>query len=189
MTSATRRLAAVAQHVATTTTAQRLAPAAATTTTTAANVVATLCFGADGLVEMDPDLSVAAGHAPEELLRRRLASFEEHGFVIIDDFERHPLLPRMAAAARSVHALANAKVPLSLDSSRTYVHRASQQRGESKDEQWTGTPHVFQGEEAWAIRGILHPDWREYLGDEQQLWSDFLGSDQVRFEASPGAIS
>ena len=136
------------------------------------------------------------------VLSRRLACFEEHGFVIIDDFENHPLLPRMAAAGRSVHALSNAKVPLSLDTRRTYVHRASEMRGESKDAQWTGTPHVttphpkkldsrdavvrdsarlqvFKGEEAWAIRGILHPDWREYLGDEQEVWSEFLGSEQV----------
>ena len=69
----------------------------------------------------------------------------------------------MEAAARSITALCNAKVDLSLDTSRSYVHRASEQRGESRGTQWTGTPHVFRGEEAWAIRGLLHPDWKEFV--------------------------
>ena len=66
-------------------------------------------------------------------LQLRLRCLEEHGFVIIDDFESHPLLPRLQAASRSITALSNAKIPLSLDATRSYVHRASEKRGESRD--------------------------------------------------------
>lgn len=104
--------------------------------------------------------------------------WRKSGFVIIDDFVDHPLLPQMEAAARSITALCNAKVDLSLDTSRSYVHRASEQRGESRGTQWTGTPHVFRGEEAWAIRGLLHPDWKEFV-ELQPVFAEFLSSPEV----------
>ena len=80
--------------------------------------------------------------------------------MIIDDFEEHPLLERLTAASRTMTALCNAKVPISLDSSKGYVHRTSAMRGESRGAQWTGKEHTFKAEEAWAIRGCLHPAWR-----------------------------
>ena len=57
-----RRLAGVARHLT------AVAPTA-TTTTTADVAAAPPRFGKNSLVEMDPDLSVTAGHSPEELLR------------------------------------------------------------------------------------------------------------------------
>jgi hypothetical protein len=141
-------------------------------------VAPTLHLGASGFAEMDPQLSVNSGHSPDVLLERRLRCLAEYGFVIIDDFESHPLLPRLEQASRSIHALCNAKIPLSLDTSRTYVHRVSEQRGESRGEQWTGTQHTFRGEEAWAIRGLLHPDWREFVPD-QPVFAEFLSSPET----------
>ena len=174
-TAMSRRIAMVASHIVAVPTSSGQQSEAALADDDARSP---LNLGADGFAEMDPDLSVNAGHSPEELLKRRLRCLADHGFVIIDDFETHPLLPRLEQASRSIHALCDAKVPLSLDTSRTYVHRVSEKRGESRGEQWTGTQHTFRGEEAWAIRGVLHPDWREYVSD-QPVFAEFLTSPET----------
>ena len=50
--------------------------------------------------------------------------------------------------------------------------------GESRGEQWTGAQHTFRGEEAWAIRGALHPDWQEFVAD-QPVFAEFLSSPET----------
>ena len=133
-------------------------------------------------VEMDPKLSVRAGHAPEVLCALRRASFEEQGFVIVDDFEGHPLLPRMLAAAREITALANnSSCSAAWDPAVSYVHRTSALRGESRlgRPQWTGGSNVFSRAEAWAVRGLLHPAWRAEGVDDQPVFAEFLASEAV----------
>ena len=127
------------------------------------------------LVDMDPSLSRHSGRTFEELLELRLRSLDERGFVVIDDLEEHPLLGRLEAAARAMREVADAKVPISLDSSLGYVHRTSALRGESKSPSWTGGRHMFKREEAWALRGGLHPAWEAVLPD-QAVFGEFLCS-------------
>jgi hypothetical protein len=110
--------------------------------------------------------------AREKLFELRRTYFEANGFVIIDDFQGHPLLPELTAAARRITAQVNATTP-DLDPTTAYVHRTSPFRGESRDRGWTGYHHVFTKEEAWAVRGALHPAWKS------PCFAQFLGSEEV----------
>ena len=118
-----------------------------------------------------PHLSIRAGHSAERLFELRRRSFDEQGFVIVDDFQEHPLLPALTAAARRITAAA-VESAAAVDPATAYVHRASPFRGESRGVGWTGATHVFQAEQAWAIRGALHPAWAapsfaEFLGQRR----------------------
>ena len=90
-------------------------------------------------------------------------------------------MERLTAASRTMTALCNAKVPISLDSSKGYVHRTSAMRGESRGAQWTGKEHTFKAEEAWAIRGCLHPAWREYIEDQSVFAEWFCHPETLDF--------
>ena len=89
------------------------------------------------------------------------------------------MLPRLASAGRLAVALASSNQPRGVgnpafDPTQSYVHRTSALRGESRAPQWTGGASVFAAEEAWAIRGLLHPAWRD-----QPLFTAFLGCPEV----------
>jgi hypothetical protein len=122
---------------------------------------------------MDPELSRHSGRPFGELLEMRLRKLDEEGFVVIDDLEEHPLLGRLEAAARAMREIADAKAPISMDSALGYIHRTSALRNESTPPSWTGAAHCFQREEAWAMRGCLHPAWARVLAD-QAVFGEFL---------------
>ena len=159
---ATRRLRRCAAHLRPSTSALAPLPASAAGGT-AAPIVATQL----------PHLSARAGHSAGRLFELRRQSFEEQGFVIIDDFEGHALLPALTAAARRMTAAVNAKSSAAADPTAGYVHRTSAHRGESRGEGWTGASHIFTDEEPWAIRGTLHPLW------DVPCFAAFLGSEAV----------
>jgi len=94
-------------------------------------------------------------------------------FVIVDDFVGSPQLPALLEASRRIVAAANARDGR-LDLSKGYVHRASARRKESIDRpQWSGGAHTFEQEEAWAIRGLIHPAWHE------PVFAEFCASAEV----------
>ena len=88
----------------------------------------------------------------------RLAFLEEQSFVIIDDFVGNPWIEKLRDAGRRLtQAFAPENVYDVLDASKGYVHR-------------TGD------EEPWALRGIVHPAWKE------PSFAEFHGSDEfLRF--------
>ena len=91
---------------------------------------------------------IKPGATPE-----RLAHLDEHGFVIITDFVNNPWIPVLREAGRRV---TEACVPeqgyKKINSSKGYVHRTGDQ-------------------EPWAIRGIIHPAFKE------SCYAEFLGSE------------
>ena len=85
--------------------------------------------------------------------RERLAHFEEHGFVIITDFVDNPWIPILRDAGRRVtEACAPDNGYSKIDCSKGYVHRAG-------------------GSEPWAVRGLVHPAFKE------PCFAEFHGSD------------
>ena len=108
-------------------------------------------YRAPAFADSKPELS-APGATPE-----RLAHLKEHGFVIITDFVDNPWIPILREAGRRV---TQACAPESgydvIDCSKGYVHRA----GEN---------------EPWAIRGIIHPAFKEPVFTEFYGSPDFTG--------------
>jgi hypothetical protein len=88
------------------------------------------------------------------LSEERVAFLHERSFVIIDDFVGSPWIETLRDAGRRVtEAFAPENVYDVLDGSKGYVHR-------------TGN------EEPWAIRGLVHPAWKE------PSFAEFHGSDE-----------
>jgi hypothetical protein len=84
----------------------------------------------------------------------RVAFLGEHGFVIIDDFVGSPWIEKLRDAGRRLtEAFAPENMYDVLDGSKGYVHRNGD-------------------EEPWAIRGIVHPAWKE------PSFAEFHGSDE-----------
>ena len=92
----------------------------------------------------------APGSTPE-----RLAHLREHSFVIINDFVDSPWIPILREAGRRVTAACqHQQAYRQLDTSKGYVHR-------------TGD------EDPWAIRGLIHPAFKE------PSFAEFHGSDEL----------
>jgi hypothetical protein len=121
----------------------------------------------DGL----PAPAPAPGTSPST---SHLEALERVGWTVVDDFVGSQFLPELLAASRRVIAAANNTSFKSAGSCPTYVHRASSCRKESADRpQWSGKSHTFVEEEAWAIRGLIHPAWHE------PIFAEFCASDEV----------
>ena len=166
------RLRHCVEHLAPCGAASRPAPAAAgAEDATACAAAAAAAAGA--VVTIDPNLSIRAGHSVQRLFELRRQRFARDGFLIVDDFQSHPLLPQLASAARCITAQVNASDAAAVDPTTAYMHRTSPHRGESRSPQWTGAEHVFTRAEAWAIRGALHPVW------QTPCFAEFLGSPAV----------
>ncbi len=106
-------------------------------------------YRAPAFADSKPELS-APGATPE-----RLEHLREHGFVIITDFVGSPWIPILREAGRRVtQACAPENVYDIIDCSKGYVHRA----GEN---------------EPWAIRGLIHPAFKE------PSFAEFHGSDEM----------
>ena len=138
---AAERLRAVAQHLGTST--DDSWPAQPTT-----------------LLSPGRSATAAASASPQcsaELLSptpRHWAALERDGWTVVDDFVGSEYLPALLAASRRVPAAANAAI----SASPVYLHRASPLRKESADQpQWSGASATFTQQEAWAIRGLIHP--------------------------------
>ena len=109
--------------------------------------VTTSPYQAPAFADAKPELA-EPGPTPE-----RLAHLKEHGFVIINDFVDNPWIPILREAGRRVTEACAPELGYSkLDLPKGYVHR-------------TGN------DEAWAIRGIIHPAFKE------PCFAEFLGSD------------
>ena len=80
MAPSSRRLAAVARHLSSSM-AIESAPSAANVETAAPELVLGELPDRPPVAEMDPNLSVKAGHSEETLTELRMAALEEHGFV------------------------------------------------------------------------------------------------------------
>ena len=94
-------------------------------------------YRAPAFADSKPELA-APGATPE-----RLAHLREHGFVIITDFVGSPWIPILREAGRRVtEACAPQHGYSKIDCSKGYVHRAKE-------------------EEPWAIRGLIHPAFKE----------------------------
>ena len=94
-------------------------------------------YRATDFADFKPELS-APGATPE-----RLEHLKEHGFLIINDFEDSPWIPILREAGRRItEACAPANGYSVIDCSKAYVHR-------------TGD------DEPWAIRGLIHPAFKE----------------------------
>ncbi len=107
-------------------------------------------YRAPAFADSQPEL--AAPGATEE----RLAHLEEHGFVIITDFVNSPWIPILREAGRRVTAAcAPGNAYGTLDTSKGYIHRAA-------------------GDEPWAIRGLIHPAFKEPSFGEFHGSDDFL---------------
>ncbi len=97
--------------------------------------------------DFNPEHS-APGATPE-----RLAHLEEHSYVIINDFVGNPWIPKLREAGRRVtEACAPENKYTKIDTSKGYVHRAAE-------------------DEPWAIRGLIHPAFKE------PIFAEFHGSD------------
>ena len=87
--------------------------------------------------DFNPEHS-APGATPE-----RLAHLAEHSYVIINDFVDNPWIPKLREAGRRVTENCAPENKYSkIDTSKGYVHRAAE-------------------EEPWAIRGLIHPAFKE----------------------------
>ena len=103
-------------------------------------------YRATAFADAKPELA-APGATPE-----RLAHLQEHGFVIITDFVDNPWIPILREAGRRVtEACAPENGYSKIDCSKGYVHRK-------------------EGDEPWAIRGLIHPAFGE------PSFAEFLGS-------------
>ena len=108
-------------------------------------------YRAPAFADFKPELA-APGSTPE-----RLAHLREHGFVIINDFVDNPWIPMLREAGRRVtQACAPENGYDIIDCSKGYVHRGG-------------------GNEPWAIRGILHPAFKEPAFAEFYGSPDFTG--------------
>lgn len=104
-------------------------------------------YRAPAFADFKPE-HAAPGPTPE-----RLSHLKEHGFVIINDFVDNPWIPILREAGRRLtEACAPENEYSKLDLTKGYVHR-------------TGD------DEPWAIRGLIHPAFKE------PCYADFLGSD------------
>tara|TARA_A100001037_G_scaffold273352_1_gene270212 strand:+ start:4774 stop:5982 length:1209 start_codon:yes stop_codon:yes gene_type:complete len=105
-------------------------------------------YRAPAFADFKPELS-EPGPTPE-----RLAHLDEHGFVIINDFEDSEWIPELREAGRRVTDSCQTDVAYDrIDTSRGYIHR-------------TGN------DEPWALRGITHPVF------EEPVFAEFHGSDE-----------
>ncbi len=122
-------------------------------------------YRASAFADSKPELA-APGATPE-----RLAHLREHGFVIITDFVGSPWIPILREAGRRVtEACAPQRGYSKIDCSKGYVHRAKE-------------------EEPWAIRGLIHPAFKEpsfaqFHGSPEFLsfvnsWCDGLGPEEL----------
>ncbi len=103
-------------------------------------------YRASAFADAKPELA-APGATPE-----RLAHLKEHGFVIIADFVGNPFIPVLREAGRRVTEACSPENGYGkIDCSKGYVHRAKE-------------------DEPWAIRGIIHPAFKE------PVFAEFLGS-------------
>ena len=108
-------------------------------------------YRAPAFADAKPELA-APGATPE-----RLEHLREHGFVIITDFVDNPWIPILREAGRRVtQACAPENSYDVIDCSKGYVHRA----GEN---------------EPWAIRGLIHPAFKEPVFAEFYGSPDFTG--------------
>lgn len=106
-------------------------------------------YRAPAFADSLPELS-APGCTPE-----RLAYLEEHSFVIITDFVNSPWIPILREAGRRVTEACAPELGYSkIDSSKGYVHRTGE-------------------DEPWAIRGLIHPAFKE------PCFAEFHGSDEL----------
>ena len=97
--------------------------------------------------DFNPEHS-APGATPE-----RLAHLEEHSYVIINVFVGNAWIPKLREAGRRVtEACAPKNKYTKIDTSKGYVHRAAE-------------------DEPWAIRGLIHPAFKE------PVFAEFHGSD------------
>lgn len=109
-------------------------------------------YRASAFADMLPQLS-APGATPE-----RLKHLYDHGFVIVDDFVDSPWISALREAGRRVtEACAPEHAYAKIDSSKGYVHRAGAEQ------------------EPWAIRGLIHPAWREPVFAEFHGSPEFTG--------------
>ena len=93
-------------------------------------------------------------HSAPGATQERLAHLEEHGFVIINDFVNNPWIPKLREAGRRVTEACSPEVGYDrIDTSKGYVHR-------------------IDNDEPWAIRGIMHPAFKE------PVFAEFHGSDE-----------
>ncbi len=93
-------------------------------------------------------------HAAPGLTPERLAHLDEHGFVIINDFVNSPWIAKLREAGRRLTAACAPDIGYDrIDTSKGYVHRTD-------------------GDEPWAIRGIIHPAFGE------PVFAEFHGSDE-----------
>ena len=112
-------------------------------------------YRSTAFADAKPELS-EPGPTPE-----RLAHLKEHGFVIITDFVDSPWIPILREAGRRItDACAPENGYRKADLSKGYVHRTD-----------TDDP--------WAIRGLIHPAFKEpdfasFLGSDELL--DFVGT-------------
>ncbi len=115
----------------------------------------TSSYRAPAFADFNPEHS-APGATPE-----RLAHLEEQGFVIINDFVDSDWIPILREAGRRVtEACAPEHGYDKLDLSKGYIHRA-------------------KADEPWAIRGLIHPAFKEpsfaeFHGSTEML--DFVAS-------------
>ena len=94
-------------------------------------------YRATAFADSKPELS-APGATPE-----RLEHLKEHGFLIINDFADSPWIPILREAGRRItEACAPANGYSKIDCSKAYVHRTGE-------------------DEPWAIRGLIHPAFKE----------------------------
>lgn len=106
-------------------------------------------YRAPAFADFRPDLS-KPGATPE-----RMAYLKEHGFLIINDFVGNPWIPKLRDAGRRLtKAFAPEHCYRKIDGSKGYVHRAA-------------------GDEPWAIRGLIHPAFKE------PAFAEFHGSDDM----------
>jgi hypothetical protein len=159
--AASRRLAALTRHVCAPQTASSQA---------AGSCVPTL--------RLDPDTGIryaelelpGKGATPE-----RLSHLQMYGFVILDDFADHPLIPVMREAARRIANECNAPYPQAVHQ-KGYIHRGVEDNS-------TG-----------AIRGLYHPAFNapcfaEFMASPGML--DFVRSwtglekEQLEFSSAP----
>ena len=107
-------------------------------------------YRATAFADFKPELS-APGATPE-----RLAYLKEHGFLIINDLVDSPWIPILREAGRRVtDATAPENVYDVIDCSKGYVHRAAH-------------------DEPWAIRGLIHPAFKEPSFSEFHSSTEFL---------------